>query len=512
MYSAPGCVWTVTLTVGVAALKSSTILLKKLPSGPVNGFQTVSSTLLAGRLERALAAAGRALGARRALATGRPGSRRPSTDSRRPLRPRRRRLSCRCTRPRPAPSPRTSPAVAGANGFRTSRSLLRTAPRTAGDPSTASGRLVVADTTAQRRVLRAPLTRDACKARAMVDLRRPLARRSLHCARFTQVPRRGRPEEPRCPPDPCPAAPRVPPPCLAALAALLVALAGVAPVAAADTGTYTNPLELQIPGDGLVESCADPSVIQGQEDEGYWYLYCTMDPLNDEDRTDERLQLPHGPAAAVRATSSTGRTSARRSPSDPRGRPPTPGCGRPRSSTTPRPARTSSTSRSPTRRSRAAAPRSPPRPATARRGRGRGPRSRSSSRTRPTAARTIAAGCSTPRSSRCPRATSSTTARTSAASASGSCRPTSSTRIPATQTQRRDRQQVRGRRGRAPRRLVLPVRVRDRLLPRPADRVRGARRAVASTRPGRSSTGPAWTSTTTRRRPTRPTAVPAARR
>src|SRR5829696_1359540 len=48
MYSAPGCVWTVTLTVGVAALNSSTIWLKKLPSGPVNGFQTTSSTLLAG--------------------------------------------------------------------------------------------------------------------------------------------------------------------------------------------------------------------------------------------------------------------------------------------------------------------------------------------------------------------------------------------------------------------------------------------------------------------------------
>ena len=72
----------------------------------------------------------------------------------------------------------------------------------------------------------------------------------------------------------------------AGLAALLIALAGVLPVAAADTGTYTNPLELQIPGDGLVETCADPSVIRGQEDEGYWYLYCTMDPLNDEDRTD----------------------------------------------------------------------------------------------------------------------------------------------------------------------------------------------------------------------------------
>src|SRR5918993_5337209 len=48
MYSAPTWVWTVTCTFGVAALNSSTIWLKKLPSGPVKGFQTTSSTLLAG--------------------------------------------------------------------------------------------------------------------------------------------------------------------------------------------------------------------------------------------------------------------------------------------------------------------------------------------------------------------------------------------------------------------------------------------------------------------------------
>src|ERR671913_1773425 len=48
MYSAPTWVWTVTCTFGVAALNSSTIWLKKLPSGPVKGFQTTSSTGLAG--------------------------------------------------------------------------------------------------------------------------------------------------------------------------------------------------------------------------------------------------------------------------------------------------------------------------------------------------------------------------------------------------------------------------------------------------------------------------------
>src|SRR3954469_11836348 len=46
--------------------------------------------------------------------------------------------------------------------------------------------------------------------------------------------------------------------------------------------TYTNPLHIQIPGDGLVESCADPSIIHAQD--SYWYIYCTTDPLNDNDR------------------------------------------------------------------------------------------------------------------------------------------------------------------------------------------------------------------------------------
>ena len=54
------------------------------------------------------------------------------------------------------------------------------------------------------------------------------------------------------------------------------------------TTTYENPLAPRVPGDGTVDSCADPTVIQGQDGERIdgkqvWYLYCTTDPLNDED-------------------------------------------------------------------------------------------------------------------------------------------------------------------------------------------------------------------------------------
>lgn len=53
--------------------------------------------------------------------------------------------------------------------------------------------------------------------------------------------------------------------------------------------SYANPLTPAAPGigNGLVESCADPSVIYGQEDEGAWYMYCTADPLNSGDRTGD---------------------------------------------------------------------------------------------------------------------------------------------------------------------------------------------------------------------------------
>src|SRR5688500_5989632 len=56
--------------------------------------------------------------------------------------------------------------------------------------------------------------------------------------------------------------------------------------AQAATATYTNPLPIQIPNDGMVETCADPSIIRGQtQGDSYWYMYCTTDPLNDSDKT-----------------------------------------------------------------------------------------------------------------------------------------------------------------------------------------------------------------------------------
>jgi arabinan endo-1,5-alpha-L-arabinosidase len=79
----------------------------------------------------------------------------------------------------------------------------------------------------------------------------------------------------------------------AALSVLLLALtliaipAAPAPVAAAGqgTGVYRNPLSITIPGDGRQESCADPSIIHAEQPgDTAWYIYCTTDPLNGEDK------------------------------------------------------------------------------------------------------------------------------------------------------------------------------------------------------------------------------------
>lgn len=53
-------------------------------------------------------------------------------------------------------------------------------------------------------------------------------------------------------------------------------------VSSQKTKGYTNPVEVAAPGigNGTVESCADPSTIYA---DGYWYTYCTKDPLNDDD-------------------------------------------------------------------------------------------------------------------------------------------------------------------------------------------------------------------------------------
>jgi arabinan endo-1,5-alpha-L-arabinosidase len=70
--------------------------------------------------------------------------------------------------------------------------------------------------------------------------------------------------------------------------ALSGAISGTLTANAADRGknpgTYSNPLRPRIPGDGVVESCADPTVLHGQvAGDTTWYMYCTTDPLNDED-------------------------------------------------------------------------------------------------------------------------------------------------------------------------------------------------------------------------------------
>ncbi len=58
------------------------------------------------------------------------------------------------------------------------------------------------------------------------------------------------------------------------------------PVIGMDPGTYTNPLAPKISTGGTVDSCADPTVIRGQQSgDRYWYMYCTTDPLNDADQT-----------------------------------------------------------------------------------------------------------------------------------------------------------------------------------------------------------------------------------
>ena len=52
-------------------------------------------------------------------------------------------------------------------------------------------------------------------------------------------------------------------------------------------GKFTNPLTLNIGEGKVAESCADPVVLRGQvEGDRYWYLYCTTDPLNSDDRTE----------------------------------------------------------------------------------------------------------------------------------------------------------------------------------------------------------------------------------
>ena len=65
----------------------------------------------------------------------------------------------------------------------------------------------------------------------------------------------------------------------------------VSTIQAVKSETYTNPLRIQIPNDGLVESCADPTIIHGQATDTYWYMYCTTDPLNGSDKTGDSFNF-----------------------------------------------------------------------------------------------------------------------------------------------------------------------------------------------------------------------------
>jgi arabinan endo-1,5-alpha-L-arabinosidase len=74
------------------------------------------------------------------------------------------------------------------------------------------------------------------------------------------------------------------------LVGLLVSsgLVSAVPAGAAGSATYTNPIRAIIPaskGGGVVESCADPSVLREQGDGvRTWFVYCTTDPLNNNDK------------------------------------------------------------------------------------------------------------------------------------------------------------------------------------------------------------------------------------
>jgi arabinan endo-1,5-alpha-L-arabinosidase len=48
---------------------------------------------------------------------------------------------------------------------------------------------------------------------------------------------------------------------------------------------FTNPVKITLAAGGRVENCPDPTVIRGaQPGDTAWYMYCTSDPLNDQDK------------------------------------------------------------------------------------------------------------------------------------------------------------------------------------------------------------------------------------
>jgi arabinan endo-1,5-alpha-L-arabinosidase len=66
---------------------------------------------------------------------------------------------------------------------------------------------------------------------------------------------------------------------------LAIALAAAAASIAVSAQTYRNPLDLRLPDGTPVQSCADPTMLQGQRPgDAKWTLICTQDPLHDRDR------------------------------------------------------------------------------------------------------------------------------------------------------------------------------------------------------------------------------------
>ncbi|GGJ33246.1 family 43 glycosylhydrolase [Deinococcus roseus] len=52
--------------------------------------------------------------------------------------------------------------------------------------------------------------------------------------------------------------------------------------------TFQNPLKITLDNGKTVDTCADPSIIQGQKaGDQKWYIYCTTDPLNSTDKNDK---------------------------------------------------------------------------------------------------------------------------------------------------------------------------------------------------------------------------------
>ncbi len=72
---------------------------------------------------------------------------------------------------------------------------------------------------------------------------------------------------------------------------MLVGICGMAMIPAPPAAAY--PIAGTFKG-APIENCADPSIANSQGEDGLtdWYLFCTTDPLNDNDRADDGAEHP----------------------------------------------------------------------------------------------------------------------------------------------------------------------------------------------------------------------------